>query len=132
MAMMTAKDRWNSEHYTQIKVWADKALASAFKSACDKNGVSYASVITSMMSEYLGVPCIRHRETEHTRVNLSKRDDRRREIRRIVASLEEIMTAESGYMERIPENMQDGERHQAAEQSIDLIEEAIEALRDAY
>jgi hypothetical protein len=130
--MMTAKDKWNRDHYTQIKVWADKSLAAAFKAACTRNGVSYASVITSMMSEYLGVVRPQLCDADRNINDLSRRNDRRKAVRVIVASLEKIQAMESKYMERIPENMQDGERYQTAAQSVELIEEALAALNDAY
>jgi hypothetical protein len=132
MAIMKSKDKWNKEHYTQIKIWADKELASTFKSVCDKNGVSYASVITSTMSEYCVTGTMKICIQERTSNTLLRRSDRRKAIRVIITSLEKIMTLESEYMDRIPENMQDGERHQAAGQSVDLIEEALAALNDAY
>jgi hypothetical protein len=46
--------------------------------------------------------------------------------------LEEIRNAEETYMCVIPENLQGGPAYEAAENSVDLIDQAIELLQETF
>ena len=50
----------------------------------------------------------------------------------LVEQLEEIMDAEAQYMENIPENLQNSIRYEAASQSVQLLEKAIDNLNEVY
>jgi hypothetical protein len=65
-------------------------------------------------------------------VDISTRPKRRRAVSLIITQLSHIRQAESDYMERIPMNMVDGDAHAAAEDSVDLVTDAILNLMDAY
>jgi len=125
-----AKRQWLDKHYAQIKVSMDKALAGEFKAACAASGVSVASVVKAAAAAYCAG------EGEPARAGAgrpgSSRGRRRAWVAAIVSSLEEIRDAEERYRERIPENMQGGERAEAAERSAAALDEAIDLLRDAY
>ena len=64
--------------------------------------------------------------------DISTRPKRRRAVGLMVTELLKIRSAEKAYMERIPENMQDGDAYAAADESIDILTDAIETLSDAY
>ena len=55
--------------------------------------------------------------------------NRRQRISTILSELEGIMEEEQEYFENIPENMQDGERAEKSQESIDQLEYAIDALQ---
>ena len=60
------------------------------------------------------------------------RGGRRKETKSIVARLEEIRGAEEAYMLAIPENLQGGSAYEAAENAVDLLEQAIGLLQEAF
>ena len=65
-------------------------------------------------------------------VDISTRPKRRRAVSLIVTELTRIREAEEAYLNRIPENMEGGDAYAAADESIDLLIEAIDFLTDAY
>jgi len=50
------KQRWNTEHYTQIKVSVKPDVAGAFKKACETSGTSMASELSIFMQEFASLP----------------------------------------------------------------------------
>jgi len=65
-------------------------------------------------------------------LDLSTRAKRRMAVSRIVGTLSRIRDEEEAYAGRIPDNLQGGDASAAAEDSIDLLTDAIDALADAY
>lgn len=63
------------------------------------------------------------------RAKLSKIAD---QLEALVAELEAIQEEEEEYRDNIPENLQGGERYEAAENAIDQICEAIENIGFAF
>jgi hypothetical protein len=130
MASKATRERWNAKHYKQINISVDKKLAEAFKSLCEKEGVSVAGTLKSFMEERLAL------RKEQPRVNSAagkpSRGRRRREVAKIIARLEKILADEECYSERIPENLHGGARAEAAAHSIAMLSEAIDSLVDAY
>jgi len=63
---------------------------------------------------------------------LSRRQLRRREVSSIVSRLEDVLSAEERYRDNIPENLQGSVRFDDACAAIDMLEEAIDLLGDAY
>jgi hypothetical protein len=126
------KERWNHEHYTQVKVSVDKKLVAAFKATCTARDVSCASVLASAMAAYLGEDAANTPKSKHEHYDLSKRSGRRKKTQLIVSLLELIMQMEMAYADRIPGNMQGGERHEAAEESVTRIADAIDVLNEAH
>jgi len=122
-----AKQRWNKEHYVQIKVSARPEIAKAFKEKCVSDGVSMASEITRFMLEHCGKPPSPEREPKVT-----TRQQRRKALAVLVEQLGTIMDAESQYMDNIPENLQGSVRYEAASHSVQALQSAIDDLNDAY
>lgn len=65
-------------------------------------------------------------------MDISTRPKRRRAVSLIISQLSRIRNAESEYMERIPVNLQNGDAYAAADDSVDLLTDAIIYLMDAY
>ena len=116
-----AKQRWNNEHYTQIKVSLQPEIAGVFKKRCKLRGVSMASEISCFISgeNKKPDPC-------------STRQRRRKAIVALIIQLEEICDAEKEYLDNIPINLQNGQAYEAAEQAVTAMEEAIGLLHQAY
>jgi len=116
-----SKQRWNHEHYTQIKVSVQPEIAENFKKKCQIKGVSMASEITKFMSK----------ENKKTDI-CSTRQKRRKALISLIIQLEEIWDAEKQYWHNIPINLQNGQAYEDAEQAVTAMEEALELLHQAY
>ena len=88
------------------------------------------AVLVSFMSEYASAPpSFQKQKDEH---NYQKRSDRRKAVGLILSQLETIRSAETQYMENIPENLRNSSRYEAASHAVDSIVNAIELLSDAF
>jgi hypothetical protein len=115
----------------QVKISVAPELAESFKTACVSAGVSMAAEISKFMADRSGVlSSIADKNTKKS--NIDTRGNRRRQICLIVAQLEVIRDKEHAYMDKIPENLQNGQAYENAEQSVDALEQAIELLKEAY
>jgi len=122
--------RWNAENYKQYNIALRPELIDAFREACTQNNVPMRAVLVSFMSEYASVPpSIQKQKNEH---NYHKRSDRRKAVGLILSQLETIRSAETQYMENIPENLRNSSRYEAASHAVDSIVNAIELLSDAF
>jgi hypothetical protein len=130
IASTTAKQRWNKTHYSEIKASLKKELVEQFKIKCKENEVSIASVLAMLMSEYCGkrLQAKKNKKTP----KYDTRPKRRKMIDIITNQLEEILECESSYRSRMPENLENSIRAEAADLSIEKISEALDAIREAY
>ena len=64
--------------------------------------------------------------------DISTRPKRRRAVSLIVDALISICNAETAYRDRIPENLMDSDAYAAADESIDSLTDAIDALMSAF
>jgi c-di-GMP-binding flagellar brake protein YcgR len=112
----------------QLKISVERDLAEAFKASCAKDNASMASEIARFMQERIGVPIQKKRMPD---IFLSRRQ-RRDAVRVIVAHLRAIAAAEDAYRANIPENLKGGPAHDAAETAVDIIEEAVTLLEEAF
>ena len=65
-------------------------------------------------------------------VDISTRPKRRHAVSNIVAVLIRLCNAEIAYRDRIPDNLQDSDAYAAADESVELLTDAIDVLMDAY
>ena len=124
----SSKDRWNAARYTQVKISINTDTAAVFKAACALNNVSMDSVLSEFMAAYSekGVKASANVKPFATRKK------RRKAIKDIISQMEELMSAEEDYKENIPENLQGSKWYEAAEQSLNQVQEAIYLLEEAY
>ena len=122
------KDKWNSANYTQIKAAVRPEIAAAFKAACQANNVSMNSELSKFM-EGSGAAVSASKSEKDL---LASRGGRRKLLGTLMEQLERIKDAEEEYKENIPENLQGSVRYENAEQAIEALEEALEALYRAY
>jgi hypothetical protein len=126
-AATQAKKRWNDRHYTQVKVSVDPDVAVAFKRECAAANVSMAAVLTGFMTEYSNA-AQKHKPAP----DYSTRRVRRAAMMRIVRQMEQIMAAEEQYRDNIPENLRGSVVFDKADESVSLLEEALELLGCIY
>jgi len=122
-----AKQRWNKDHYIQFKVWVRPETVEEFKAKCKSDGVSMASEVASFMHGYCNKPTSSRNE-----LNVAARKHRRKALGILLQQLEMIRDAELQYQENIPENLVNSIRYEAADQSIEALQEAIDKLNEVY
>jgi len=115
----------------QLKVSVEPDLAESFKTACMKSGVSMAAEISAFMAARAGSMAGTAKKAVNSDV-YDTRAKRRRHVNQIVNQLETIMGYEDAYRARIPESLQSGPAYENAEVAIDILEQAIDLLKDAY
>ena len=124
-----AKTRWNAKNYTQVKVSVDPNIATAFKAACESAGVSMASELSRLMASY-SESQVPPKKVVSDFVSTKKK--RRRKIQDIICDLTQIRDAQEWANENVPNNFRDLENFEAAEESVVLLDEAIEILEGVY
>jgi len=122
-----AKQKWNAAHYTQVKIHADPRLASAFKKACAAANVSMASVVSQLMQAYCNTAA-----SQNIAPDYSTRRKRRAAVNRLTRQLLLIKEAEENYAAKIPDNLQGSSVHDLAEQTVSILDEAVDLLESAY
>ena len=122
-----AKKRWNEKNYTQIKAHIDPELASVFKAACSRTGVSMASVLTQFMSEYS-----KSAKKRKLAPDYSTRRQRRAAVKSFTQQLEMIKDAEEQCRDNTPENLQGSIVYETADEYVSQLEEVIELMDAIY
>jgi hypothetical protein len=126
------KDRWNAAHYTQIKVSVKPDTAETFKVACAANEVSMASVLAKFMESYSNPANKKPGNNAASPDPFTTRRKRRLTVKKMVAQMEQLIAAEEAYKENIPENLQGAKWYEAAEQSLEYMQEALDLLESIY
>jgi hypothetical protein len=130
-----AKTKWNASHYAQIKVSVRPEVASAFKAACDAAGISMASALSAMMTEYAGVADTNQdidRKTTSAVDPVSTMNKRRKTARAVTHLLEQVRDAEERFIGNAPENLKSAPIYEIAEQYVSVLEDVIEQLGEIY
>jgi hypothetical protein len=127
-----AKTRWNASHYTQVKVSVKPEIAAAFKAKCLAGGVSMASAMSRLMAGCGDAAAGSGAGRPPMAITTSSRPKRRKLVDAMRRQLEQIRDAEQRYLDAIPENLQGGAAYDAAEESISLMDDAIDLLKDIY
>jgi ssRNA-specific RNase YbeY (16S rRNA maturation enzyme) len=129
-AATKAKQKWNKEHYRQIKVSVPHVVAQRFKAACALTDTSMSAELVKFMAAYAEVTDVLPAHTEKRGLTpLASKGKRRKLLGDIFRRLQEIRAAEETYRDFIPENME--ERVRRAEESLDVLDAALESLGEA-
>lgn len=123
------KNRWNAANYMQIKMHVKPETAIAFKAYCVARGVSMASELSGYMLSCCGRPATFKKPKKELS---GTRGGRRKLINALIGQIEEVKVSEEAYQDRIPENLSGSMYYEASEQSLECLEEALEALKMAY
>ena len=124
----TAKQKWNAENYTQIKVSIKPEIAAAFKAACEAAEISMASVLSKFMEDYAAAP----RKKAAPQVPVDTRRQRRNEMKSLLNILERMRDGEERYRDNIPENLRSGSAFDAADECVSVLSEGLDLLETAY
>jgi hypothetical protein len=112
----------------QVKIYADRELAETFKALCAKGGTS----VTAELSGYMRRRTHLKEPASVTGNHTDRRWQRKAAANRIVSLLVKIRDAEESYLDSIPENLCGGPMAEAAGETVDRLNEAIDALEEAY
>ena len=134
-----SKQRWNASHYRQLKISVIPDTAALFKAACAANNVSMAGVLSKFMDEYIRAaskgehqskadPCTKNNPPKTFETRRKRRDA----VNNMKLQMEQLMFAEERYRDAIPENLQGSKWYDAADHSIELIQEILELLSEVY
>ena len=123
-----AKQRWNEGNYTQVKVWAPREIAVEFKAKCKTANVSMASELTRFMSSGA---CHSHTGKGKAPA-IATRLQRRKAVGAIIQELQGILEAENEYIDNMPPGVSESSKREAADETVEALEEALEALGGAY
>jgi hypothetical protein len=127
-----ARSQWNAKQYTQVKVFVRPNIAADFKAACASRGESMASVISRAMLGYCGGKLGAKPKARAADPDYSTRGKRRTALRYHAEQIEAIRDAEETYKDNIPETLQGGQRYDDAAQTVDALDEAVDALSLAF
>ena len=122
-----AKKRWNAENYTQIKVYVDPKVASAFKETCAKADVSMAGALTRFMAEYSKTPSNGRQLPDY-----STRRKRRAAVKSFTEQMVLIRDAEEFCRDNTPVNLRESSVYDQADEYVSLLEDAVELLNSIY
>lgn len=124
-----SQKQWNSQNYVQLNIAVRPELAVAFRSACEQAQTPMREALITFMSKYCETPPV-HKEQKG--VNYAVRSNRRKATAAIVGELEKIRDAEEKYMQNMPINLQNSSRYEAAEQTVEALDESIGILGEAF
>jgi hypothetical protein len=127
-----ARTQWNAKQYTQVRVYVRPDVAASFKVVCAARGESMAAVISRAMLEYCGGKPGKRQKTGVPAPDYSTRGKRRTALRYYAEQIEAIRDAEETYRDNIPEPLQSGQRYDDADQTVDALNEAVDALSQAF
>jgi len=123
-----SRKQWNAANYKQMNLSLNPELSEAFRTACEQRGTSMRKVLTEFMASYAQTPPV----VKKPQNGYNVRGGRRKAVENIVNQLTSIRDAEEQYKEKIPKNLKNSSRYEAAEQAVEMLEEAIGLLSEAY
>jgi len=121
-----AKQQWNSANYTQIKVQVKPETASSFKAACAASETSMASELSAFMDEFANP------KQNLWHIKVKTLEGRRKAIRFVIGLLTEIKKAEQAVVDNTPENLQGTSQYESAEERLDSLSNALDAIDGVY
>jgi len=124
----TIKDKYSRENYKQIKISVRPEIAEAFKATCEADNVSMASELSMFMVSRAGTPTTGRPKNDL----LMSRRGRRKLLDESIVKLEQIKAFEERYRDNIPVNLESSVRYENAEQSLLVLEEVLELLKEVY
>jgi hypothetical protein len=130
-AATKAKRKWNYEHYINITAAMNPELATKLKENCRKQQVSVTSVVTALVAGYLNTETSPPKKKPQKKAP-ANRGQRRRDLWKHIAAIEDICRGEEEYMNNIPESLKGSIRYENAENSVEHLLSAIDELKEVY
>jgi hypothetical protein len=131
-AVNSAKTRWNAANYTQIKAYVAPEIASAFKAVCADAGISMNSVLSQFMIDYCDKQAIGKSSKKTEPDFLSTKSKRRKKHEELLSQYIKLRDAQELANGNVPENFRETENFEEAEETVRMMDEAIEILEGIY
>jgi hypothetical protein len=122
------KQKWNAKHYVQVKASVKPQTAETFKAACVAGGVSMAGELARFMESFANPP----EEKSIANISVKTLKDRRQALNIVRTLITEIRNAEVGYLDRTPKNLQGSSRYEMAEERVEKLADALDAIDEIY
>lgn len=123
-----SRKRWNAANYKQLNLSVNPELYESFRTTCDQNGYSMRKILIEYMNTYTATPSCAKKQGK----GYEERKNRRKSVKSIAEQLTLIRDAEEQYKDNMPENLKNSSRYASAEQTVEILEEAIELLGGAF
>ncbi len=127
----SVKQKWNEAHYTQVKISVAPEIAASFKDKCRADGVSMTAVLAKVMQETVSGSANATKKARQVNP-YATRKLRRKALMDLFEQVSGICSAERSYMDNIPENLRGSCFYDDAENTVNALEDALEALSQAY
>jgi hypothetical protein len=111
-----------SKDMTQVKFTLESDIVASFKAYCASEGVSMASMIRKWM--------VAGKQAEENETRTDTRPHRRRAVQEAIILLEDVLHAEAGYRDAIPEAFL--KRRDSADWACGQLEMAIDFLKNTF
>jgi hypothetical protein len=112
----------------QVKIYVEPELAATFATLCRAGGVS----VTAELSGYMRKRTGRREPSTASGIHTDVRRQRKAAMRHAVTLLEKIRDDEGAYFEAMPESLKASELGEDAEQTVNRINDALDALGEAF
>ncbi|MDR2711954.1 MAG: hypothetical protein LBB91_02435 [Clostridiales bacterium] len=106
----------------QVKFTIDSDVVANFKEHCKSLDLS----MTSVVCQYMRIPL----PMKTAGIEIDNRRNRKKAVKIIIGFVDSILKSEATYRDAIPEQFE--QRYEAADNSCELLEEAISCLKDAF
>ena len=114
-----------------MKVSVPKDLAKNFKKECISLNIPMAQVLKQAMLDFCGQKKPKSKLAQK-KPQVDTRQKRRKAITFVLEIVKDTRDAEATYLEAIPVNLQNSSRYEDAQTCVAALEEAMQALEDAY
>lgn len=115
---------------TQIKFTIESDTVTKFKSRCEDEGVSMASVIREFMQASFKASFEVSQVTKSVKIKTANRAMRKKSVQEIIGLLNDIYSMEEQYRDSIPEHFT--QRYEVADHVCEQLSEAISCLEAAF
>jgi hypothetical protein len=112
----------------QVKIYVEPDVAAAFGALCKAGGVS----VTAELSGYMRKRTGRKEPSTASGIHTDVRRQRKAAMRHAVAMLEKIRDDEGAYYDAMPESLKTSELGEDADQTVGRINDALDALGEAF
>lgn len=122
------KYKWNSCHYSQVKISIKPETAAAFKSACIAADDTMAGVLSRYMLTYAG----QTHDAPGPVLNVKTLKDRRKTAVMVCDIVTALLNAEEKFINNAPESLISSTRYEMAEERVSILQDVLDAIEEAY
>ena len=128
------KQKWNSNHYKQVKFSTKPETAAAFKAACAAEGSTMAGTLSEFILKYAGQTAGQSQSGRQSQPEVSVKTlkDRRKAAGFVHNIVTALLKAEENFIENAPKNLASSTRYEMAEERVSKLQELLDAIDEVY